>query len=150
MMVKAVLIPADVSKPVQEVSFNDTDYRNLTALIFDGSRDGTFDRMATANSLGAEVTFWFDDNGLARLESEDLADVINLRAMELYAHYEGMGRDPLKAIDRFNVPLVGDYVITGGADEEGNDLDVPFGVAGFPFTWPGRVGVRRGVSGAGK
>lgn len=139
--INVIVIPADQSQPVREDSYDDSDYKNLTALIFNGDRDGTFDRM-TADNEGEEVTFWFDDNGLFRLDNEEVADVINLRAMELYAFASGMGTEP-SAIYDYSVPLIGDYVITGGGDEEGNSLSVPGWIKDYPFTWHNRLGVRK-------
>lgn len=127
--IKCVLIPNDASKPVREVEYDTDDYTNLTALIFDGKRDGTFDRMVGEKD-GEQVTLWFDDNGLFRLDSEEVNDIINLRAMELYSHLNGN-----IPIHQYGVPLIGDYVITGGADEEGESLDVPGWVKDYPFTW---------------
>lgn len=127
--VKCVLIPNDASKPVREVEYDTADYRNLTALIFDGNREGTYDRMVGEKD-GEQVTLWFDDNGLFRLDSEEVNDIINLRAMELYSHLNGD-----IPIQMYGVPLVGDYVITGGADEEGESLDVPDWVKDYPFKW---------------
>lgn len=136
-IIKAVLIPSGTERPVTEVEYDTSDYKNLTALIFNGSRDGTFDRMV-ADDSGDEITFWFDDNGLARLEGEeDHEALVNFRAMELYAHLNDA------SIDQFAVPLVGDYVITGGADEEGNSLSVPEWVSDFPYTWHSRYTLRK-------
>lgn len=126
MNINVILIPADGAKPVQRTSYDTSDYKNLTALIFNGDRDGTFQCMTSADSLGHEVTFWFDDEGLFR---EDAGEAVNARAMQLYAHLEGM------KVEDFSVPLVGDYVITGGADEDGESLDAPGWIMDFPFTW---------------
>ena len=127
--VKCILIPADASKPVREVGYDTSDYTNLTALIFDGDREGTFDRMVGEKD-GEQVTLWFDDEGLFRLEREDIADCINLRAMQLFSHLNGD-----IDIRQYSTPLIGDYVITGGADDEGESLDCPAWVGGYDFTW---------------
>lgn len=132
--IHVILIPADKTKPVARTTYDSSDYTNLTALIFNGDRTGTFDGMTTAadGPYEEEITFWFDDNGLARADNEEIADIINLRAMQLYAHMTGM---PLRS---FAVPLIGDYVITGGADDEGESLDAPAWIMDFPFDWHNR------------
>lgn len=135
-MINVIIIPADKDKPIREAEYDSTDYKNLTALIFDGDRDGTFDVM-TAEDHGDEVSFWFDDNGLARLDNEEVGDVINLRAMELYCHMTGT------EMKDYGVPLIGDYVITGGADEEGESVSVPAWVKDFPFSWHTKYIVRQ-------
>jgi len=129
--VKCVLIPNDASKPVTEVEYDTADYTNLTALIFDGKRDGLFDRMVGYGPESNEqVTLWFDDEGMFRLDSEEVSDIINLRAMQLFSHLNGD-----IDIRQYSVPLIGNYVITGGADEEGESLDAPSWVKDYPFTW---------------
>jgi hypothetical protein len=141
--ITCLLIPANNNLPVREVEYDNSDYKNLTALIFDGDRTGTFDRMSVRDEeSGDDVTFWFDDDGLARLDSEDLADIVNLRAMELFAFLAGYGTQP-DAIQKYGVPLVGDYVLTGGADEEGDSLPYPGWLKEYPFTWPAKIGIRR-------
>ena len=73
---------------------------------------------------------FYDDEGLFRLEAgERLHDIINLRAMQLWAYCDGV------TLTDFRVPLIGDYVIVGDADEDGNSLDAPEWVATFPFDW---------------
>lgn len=137
--INVIVIPADKNAPVREDTYDSTDYKNLTALIFNGDRDGTFDRM-TAGDEG--TTFWFDDDGLARLDTEEVGDIINLRAMQLYAYLAGMGTTTA-ALHDYAVPLVGDYVITGGADEEGNTLDYPGWLKEFPYTWHEQITMRK-------
>jgi hypothetical protein len=127
--INVIVIPANKDLPVRRESYDSTDYTNLTALIFAGDRDGTFDRMVSADPNDGEVTLWFDDNGLARLDHEDVNDVINLRAMQLYSHLEGVD------LEDYAVPLIGDYVITGGCDEEGESLDAPAWIMDYPFSW---------------
>jgi hypothetical protein len=127
--IKVIVIPADKDQPVRLDSYDTSNYKNLTKLIF-GSEDGTFDRMVSTDPHDGEVTLWFDDNGLTRLDHEDINDVINLRAMELFAHLEGA-----MELKDYGVPLIGDYVITGGADDEGESLDAPLWIMDFPFSW---------------
>lgn len=126
--IKVVLIPADKTKPVQEVDYDQSDYKNLTALIFDGKRDGTFQRFSLDHG-DDDVTFWYDDEGMFRLDNEELPDIINLRAMELVSHVSG--GMPIQQIE----PLIGDYVITGGADDEGDSLPAPAWIKDHPFKW---------------
>lgn len=134
---KVVLIPSDALLPVQEVEYDQSDYRNLTALIFNGNRDGTFDCFSMPDADGNTVTFWFDDDGLARLEGgEEMHNIVNLRAMELVAKLKGCGVGDL-------VPLIGDYVITGGADSEGDSLAAPEWIKDHGFTWHQRYSIRR-------
>lgn len=134
--INVIVIPADGTKPVRRDSYDTSDYTNLTALIFNGDRTGTFQCMTSADKDGNEVTLWLDDEGLLR---EDAGERINARAMELYAHLEEIG------IEGFRVPLVGDYVITGGADEDGESLDAPGWIMDFPFTWSLRPVEQRAV-----
>lgn len=139
--INVIVIPADKEQPVRRDTYDSSDYKNLTALIFSGDRDGTFDRMASIDEHGEEVTLWFDDEGLYRLKDEggehELADIINLRAMQLYAFLEHAD------IHSFSVPLLGDYVITGGADEEGESLPAPDWIMDFRFDWHNRYEVRK-------
>lgn len=133
--IKCVLIPNDPAKPVTEVEYDTADYTNLTALIFDGDRSGLFDRMVGEKD-GEEVTLWFDDEGLFKAESKGIENIINLRAMQLFSHLNGD-----IDIRQYSVPLVGNYVITGGADAEGESLDCPAWVKDFDFTWQNKYGV---------
>lgn len=135
--IKVVLIPSDASKPVQEVEYDQSDYLNLTALIFDGDRDGTFQRFALYDSNENDVTFWYDDEGMFRLDNEDLPDIINLRAMELVSFVSG--GVPIHQIN----PLIGNYVITGGADDEGNSLPAPEWIKDHPFNWQNQYEIRK-------
>ena len=136
-IIKVVLIPSDPTKPVQEVDYDEADYTNLTALIFDGDRSGTFQAFSLGNVRDGDVlTFWHDDDGLARLETEDIGDVVNLRAMELVGKLSACGIRDI-------VPLIGNYVITGDADDEGESLPAPAWVKDHEFTWHHRYGVRK-------
>lgn len=126
----AVLIPCDGDKPVQSVTYDDSDYRNLTALIFDGDRTGTFTSLQATGADGTVVSLWGDDEGLLR---SDAHQRINARAMQLYAHLTGA------TIEDFMSPLVGDWVVLGGADDDGESLAVPGWVQDFPFTWASSI-----------
>jgi len=129
-IIKCVLIPNDPAKPVTEVEYDSADYTNLTALIFDGDRSGLFDRMVGTDEHGDDVTLWFDDEGLFKVEDKGIENCVNLRAMQLFSHLNGD-----LDIRQYSVPLVGNYVITGGADAEGESLDCPAWVKDFDFTW---------------
>lgn len=130
-MINAILIPSDRTQDVRTVQYDDSDFTNLTALIFNGDRTGTF-ASTTISSPRGTVSFWYDDEGLFRLGTEKINDIINLRAMELWAFLENA------TIHDFGTPLVGDYVILGGADEDGNSLPAPDWVKELTFTWPNR------------
>jgi hypothetical protein len=118
-MTKGLLIPFDDALPVQEVEFNGLDdmYR-LTGCSM-------IDRMVAENDEYA-ATFWFDDEGLLR---SDAGQRVNARAMQLYAYLTG------HQLDDFSVPLVGNYLIDGMCDDEGNETDVDPDLKDFQFTW---------------
>jgi hypothetical protein len=129
-MTKAIVIPADKDQPVRWAEHADNDYRSMTALVFGGDRDGGTYTMSTAGTAERHVSFFYDDNGLFRLDAgEDLADIINLRAMNLWADLDGV------RLEDFSVPLVGDYVVVGDTDDEGYSTDAPDWVMDFEFTW---------------
>jgi hypothetical protein len=129
-MTKAIIIPADKNLPLRWVDHPAGDYKNMTALVFDGNRDGGTFSLSIIGEGDREVSLWYDDEGLARLDNEKLPDIINLRAMQLWADLDG----GLK-IEDFSVPLIGTYVVTGQADEDGNSLDAPAWVMEHPFNW---------------
>ena len=135
-MTRAIVIPNDGSKPLQWADHPEGDYKNMTALVFDGDRDGGTYSLSTIGQGDRQVSMWYDDEGLFRLDQgEKLPDIINLRAMELWASVFNEGEDRDMGIFDFVVPLVGTYVITGPEDGEGNSLDAPDWVMDFPFTW---------------
>ena len=130
-MTRAIVIPSDGTQPLRWVDHRDGDYKNMTALVFDGDRDGGTYSISIVGNEDRQATFWYDDEGLFRLDrGEKLPDIINLRAMQLWASLDG----GLEIFD-FRVPLVGTYVITGQSDDEGNSLDAPAWVMDYPFTW---------------
>jgi len=130
-MARAIVIPADKTKPLRWVDHPSDDWKNMTALVFNGDRDGgTYTMSTVGDTADKRVSLFYDDEGMFRLDNENLPDIINLRAMELWAHCDG-GLD----ITDFRVPLIGDYVVVGDADEDGNSLDAPEWVADFPFDW---------------
>lgn len=128
-MSRAIVIPADAKLPLRVVDHPADDYRNMTALIFDGDRMGGTYSLSIVGEGEKEVSLWYDDNGLFRLDNEKLPDIINLRAMELWAWCDGV------KLEDFKVPLVGNYVVTGQADDEGNSMDAPDWVYTFPYSW---------------
>lgn len=130
-MTRAIIIPSDGNLPLRWVDHPEGDYKNMTALVFDGDRDGGTYSLSVVGQGERQASLWYDDEGLLRLDAgENLPDIINLRAMELWAHLDG----DLSIFD-FKVPLVGTYVVTGEADDEGNSLDAPAWVMDYPFTW---------------
>jgi hypothetical protein len=129
-MTRAIVIPADKTHPLRVVDHPSDDWKNMTALVFDGDREGGTYSLSIVGKGEKEVSLWYDDNGLARLDNEPLPDIINLRAMEIWAFCDGV-----KNITDFSVPLVGDYVVTGQADDDGNSMDAPAWVMDFPFKW---------------
>jgi hypothetical protein len=128
-MSKAIIIPADKTQPLRWAEHDNGDYKSLTALVFGGNRDGGMFSMSTVGEGDHHLSFFYDDEGMFRLEAEELPDIINLRAMELWAHLDGV------KLDDFAVPLIGDYVVVGDADDDGNSMDAPEWVMNFPFSW---------------
>lgn len=133
-MSKAIIIPSDKDQPVRWAEHTNGDWKDMTALVFNGDREGGRYTMSTAGTNDLHLSFFYDDEGLFRLEAgEHLPDIINLRAMQLWANLEGV------QINDFDVPLIGDYVVVGDADDDGNSLDAPEWVMTFPFTWHQRI-----------
>lgn len=130
-MTRAIIIPSDGTQPLRWVDHPEGDYKNMTALVFDGDRDGGTYSLSIVGQGDRQVSMWYDDNSLFRVDAgEKLNDIINLRAMELWSHLDG----DISIFD-FAVPLIGTYVVTGQADDEGNSLDAPEWVYDYPFTW---------------
>lgn len=137
-MTKAIIIPSDATQPLRWAEYDNGDYRNLTALVFRGDRNGGTYSMSTVGEGDRHVSLFYDDEGLFRLEAgEELPDIINLRAMELWAELDGV------TINDFAVPLIGDYVVVGDADDEGNSMDAPAWVMDYPFIWHQMYVVRK-------
>lgn len=116
---KAVLIPFDESKPVEVVDLRPNDLDQLYDLVAPDTRLITGMGMSDAYMFG-------DDEGLLR---DDAGERINARVMELFAADNGMG------IRDFHSPLVGDWIVTGPADDEGDNTDVPQRVIDFTYSW---------------
>jgi hypothetical protein len=117
---KAVLIPFDESKPVEVIDLNsDSNNDQLYDLVAPDSRCFTGMR-------GSDFYLMGDDEGLFH---EDVENRVNARVMELFAKDNGMG------IRDYHSPLVGDWLVVGPADEEGDSTDVPQRVIDFTYTW---------------
>lgn len=129
-MTRAIVIPSDKTLPLRWADHSSDDWKNMTALVFGGNREGGTYSLSIVGEGDKQVSLFYDDNSMFRLESEKLPDIINLRAMELWAYCDG-GLD----ITDFEVPLIGDYVVVGDADAEGNSMDAPAWVAEYPFKW---------------
>lgn len=134
--IKVLLIPSDATKPVEVKDYDQSDYKNLTALIFDGNREGLYDRFSMYDHNEEDITFWYDDEGMFRLDTEELSDIVNLRAMQLVSHVSG--HVPINQIQ----PLIGNFVITGGADDEGNSLPAPEWLHTAEFDWHLRYAIK--------
>lgn len=129
-MTRAIVIPSDKDLPLRWAEHSNGDWKSMTALVFGGNRDGGTYTMSTVGDEDKHVSMFYDDEGLFRLEAgEHLPDIINLRAMQLWATLDGV------QLEDFRVPLVGDYVVVGDADDEGYSMDAPAWVMDFPFTW---------------
>jgi len=136
-MTRAIIIPADGTQPLRWVDYPANDYKDMTALVFDGNRDGGTYSLSIVGQGDRQVSLWYDDEGLFRLDAgEKLTDIINLRAMQLWADLDG-GLD----IFDFRVPLVGTYVVTGQSDDDGNSTDAPAWVMDFPFDWHNKFSI---------
>jgi hypothetical protein len=133
-MSKAIIIPSDKTQPVRWADHANNDYRSMTALVFGGNRDGGMFSLSIVGEGDKRISLFYDDEGLFRLDNEKLPDIINLRAMELWAWCDGV-----VDISDFNVPLVGDYVVVGDADDDGNSTDAPAWVMEYPFSWHQRI-----------
>ena len=118
-MTRGILIPFDNDLPIREVEFNSL--QDMYRLI----ECDTVDRITSPN-----LTFWLDDEGLFH---PDRAQRLNARAMQLLCH------DSNATVSDLAVALVGNYLIDGPCDAEGNETDVPDWVGDFDFTWTSKV-----------
>lgn len=115
---KAVLIPFDESKPVEVIDLApglDAIYEHVAP-----------DSRCFTGLGGSDFYLMGDDEGLFH---EDAGNRINARVMQLYAEDNGVG------IRQFHSPLVGDWLVVGPADEEGETTDVPQRVIDFTYSW---------------
>lgn len=116
---KALLLPFDESQPVRVIE------------VRDGNLQDIYDRIAPDSRLftclnGKDFTLYGDDEALFHSEAHLR---INAKAMQLLAESEGV------SIDAFHSPLVGDFLVFGLPDEEGNNTDVPQRAVDFRFSW---------------
>lgn len=118
---KALRIPYDRSKPVEEVAYNEDNIHSLAELVFQNTdiapANGTID-VATFRSSRTQLAY--DDNGLYTQPNN-----INSRAMALWAVMSG------RHIEDFVVPLVGDYVVIGLNPASGDSEDVSDHIRGL-------------------
>lgn len=117
--IKALLLPFDGGQPVRVIE------------VRDGNLEDIYDRIAPDSRLftclnGKDFSLYGDDEGLFHAEAHLR---INARAMQLYADSEGVG------IEAFTSPLVGDFLVFGLPDREGNTTDVPQRAVEFDYSW---------------
>jgi len=104
---KAILIPHDITREIEEIDLPTGNYKEITKRV---CRDG--DGLFSVSNLG-HFTFAYDDEGLFTQPGN-----INSRAMAIWAKVEGV------SMRSFRSPLVGDYLMLGPADDEGENTDV--------------------------
>jgi hypothetical protein len=121
-MLKALLLPFDEDRAVEVIDFDDSSYQNLYPIVAPESR------MFTAQDFPGG-TMYGDDEGLLW---GDPSKRINARAMQLLGERSDHG------IEDFMSPLVGDWLVFGPVDAEGNNTSVPQDVIDFRFTWTAR------------
>jgi hypothetical protein len=107
---KAVLIPWEMDKDIEVIDLEQ------------GNLDAIYDRIAPESRLFSVSSFrhfalYYDDEGLYTQPEHQ-----NLRAMVLWGAEEGV------PLSRFRYPLVGNYLVVGPADDEGENTDVPEGI----------------------
>lgn len=108
---KAILIPHDRTKQIEVVDMNGDDFRQITQKVAADPEHGLF---SCSTIGGGRASLWYDDEGLYTQPEN-----VNTRAMALWA-----ALDRVSIVD-FAVPLVGDYLVTGPADDEGYTTSVP-------------------------
>lgn len=111
---KAILIPHDNNKQVEVVDMDSSDYREITRKVAADPVNGLF---SCSTIGGGRCSLWYDDEGLFNQPTN-----VNTRAMALWASIDRVD------IRDFAVPLVGDYLVTGPADDEGYTTDVPIDI----------------------
>lgn len=111
---KALRIPYDRTKPVEEVDYNEDDDRSLAKLVFEKTgvdpNKGTID-MASFRQCRTQMAY--DDLGMYTQPEH-----INTRAMALWAVMTGM------RLEDFRQPLWGDFIVLGVTPEAGETEDV--------------------------
>lgn len=116
---KALLLPFDNGQEPRVVEIAEGDLDAIYQLIAPESR------LFTCLN-GKDFTLYGDDEGLFHPQVHLR---INARAMQLLADSEGV------SIDAFHSPLVGDFLVFGLPDEEGNTTDVPQRAVDFKYSW---------------
>lgn len=106
---KALLIPWDETKPVEEFEYVEDHWTELSEKIT-GNTAGMLDQRTFPTR---HTQLWFDDLG-----HYDQPNNTNVRAMKLWAHLCGIN------LDNFRQTLVGNFVVMG-IDELGEAADVP-------------------------
>jgi hypothetical protein len=101
--IKGILMPVDQFAPISVVEFDQSDYTQITKLI-----GGTF---GVTDTLRPDASVWYHDEG------KILGLPVNRRAsLFLWVH-----RTEFRGYDA----LMGDVLILGPADDEGNTTSVP-------------------------
>jgi hypothetical protein len=108
---KALLIPFDENKPVEEIEFDADRPDTWAKLVCPAGGSGAID-FKSFPTQGTQLMF--DDMGLY-----DQPNNTNPRAMKLWAHLSGI------SLDNFRQPLVGDFVVLGLDRYQGETEDVP-------------------------
>jgi len=107
----AIRIPFQIDEPVEKVEYDDEKRDQLSELVFGTSDDSLPLGYASFRTKGVQM--FFDDLGLFRQPT-----ATNLRAMELWAALAG------RRFSEFRQPLVGDYVVLGMTEWDGETADV--------------------------
>ena len=116
---RGIVIPADVTKDCYEQTFSH--YTELQKTI-----GGNFDVVAMSTPDGIPFDIWCDDEGL--LKQLDLNVTVLMLVNELTGH----------------VPtIVGDVVVTGGADAQGRSLDIEPKIEAAIYAMRGRERAHR-------
>lgn len=116
---KVLLLPFDDEQEVRVVE------------VRDGNLEDIYSRIAPESRLfsclnGKDFSLYGDDEALFHPQAHLR---INARAMQLFA--DSAGAD----IEDFTSPLVGDFLVFGLSDEEGNSTEPPQRVLDFKFSW---------------
>lgn len=123
-MHKALLIPWDDSKPVEEIELDENRLLEQMAAQVCAVRNGMLDFKSFPTQHTQLV---YDDNGMF-----DQRTNTNIRAMKLWAHLAGV------PVTSFRQRLVGNFIVLGMDPFEGDTLDVTaavrfyFGEEGVP------------------
>jgi hypothetical protein len=118
---KAVRIPWQINQPVVEVEYDDANPDNLNTLVFGKYEESL--ALGYSTFRGRKVQMFYDDLGLYRTPKN-----VNLRAMELWAHLAG------RRFSEFHQPLVGDFIVFGLREYDGESDDIPADVLAFSMS----------------